>query len=319
MDFREWLIDDLPCKKNFEELLRTFDKGTFIPFIGAGPSSILGPPDWRHLLKKMASSSNFKIRLRKNFEGSIDYPKAFSHLYKKFKEAKKNSSDFFKALFDNVKLDKAGFNPLYLRIWRFFKLCVTTNFDEALRNAYTEYTEIKKSKTEIKLREYYFNWVKMDNFENSIVYLHGHKDINFAIVKKEDYDYFYPSVSQKIGIPILENFLERIYKEKTIIFIGFSFSDYYIREFFLHLAKNGKELCRKHFWITNDTCSFYTKEKILNFYEYWEQFNIFPIVYNHKYDIFVEELIALAGKRCEMKESMGKQREMKKEGASSDD
>jgi len=310
-DFRKWLVDDLPCKQNFEELIATFDKGTFVPFIGAGPSSKLGPPDWDGLFKEMNKPFNLDEPTEKN----SDYPEAFSCLYKEFKKISKDSSDFFKKLFEIVELKQTRFHPLYLRIWRFFKLCVTTNFDDAIRNAYTEYTKIKNSKTKIKLREYYFHLVKMDNFENSIVYLHGHKNINFAIIKKEDYDYFYPSVSQRDGIPILEKFLERIYKEKTIIFMGFSFSDYYVRKFLLYLAKNEKELRRKHFWITDDTC-FYTdknlkkpeeyrrkeereeaKKEILNLYKYWEEFNIFPIVYDHAYNIFVEELIELVGEQ----------------------
>jgi len=300
MSIRKRLVGDLSME-NFENLIATFDKGTFVPFVGAGPSEVLGVPGWKELFKKMTDSLNLKTKLRKDSEGNPDYPGAFSRLYKR------NPDDFFEKLFENVKLTKSRFSGLHQTIWKVFGLCITTNFDDAFRNAYTAY---KSSGTEVKLKEYCFNWVEMNNFENSIIYLHGHKDINFAIVKKEDYDYFYPSINQTNGIPILENFLKEIYYHKTIIFIGFSFSDHYISKFFLNLAKKGGE-DRKHFWVTSDDCFSHkeTKKKILNFYEYWKELNVFPIVYNHGYHRFVEELIEFLG------ENQKNKSQVKTEGA----
>jgi hypothetical protein len=70
----------------------------------------------------------------------------------------------------------------------------------ALEKAYQE--KIRKG-----IRKFFFSSYGLENLNDCIVYLHGHKKIDFAIIKKEDYDYFYPNVSRESGIPIIESFL----------------------------------------------------------------------------------------------------------------
>jgi hypothetical protein len=142
--------------------------------------------------------------------------------------------------------------------------------------------------------------------------LHGHKDIEFAIITEEDYDYFYPTVSLKNGIPILENFLRELYSRRNILFLGFSFDDEYVYSYFRHLSK---EISKKtpHFWILNESNPIYSDswkkaqefrnlglntdaDKAMNaFYNEFSGMYIYPIVYKSGRHIFIERLIRELG------------------------
>ncbi len=70
-------------------------------------------------------------------------------------------------------------------------------------------------------------------FQNrTIVYLHGNNDDRIYIFRKEEYDHFYPSISEQEGTDDLERFLYEVLSTDHLIFIGFSFNDTYFLRYF---------------------------------------------------------------------------------------
>jgi len=139
-----------------------------------------------------------------------------------------------------------------------------------------------------------------------ICYLHGNKDKNLYILKTEDYDTYYPSVSNKeIHDASLEDFLKYCYKNKIIIFLGLSFQDPYLKKFFFNLAKKielekkastdfyqesgqvypEKEI--KHFYIVDEEI---LNEFGENIHHVFNQYKIKLIIYKRGEHIFIEKL-----------------------------
>jgi len=141
-------------------------------------------------------------------------------------------------------------------------------------------------------------------------------------LKTKDYEKYYPSVSKiESHDKSLEDFLKQCYKSKNIIFIGFSFQDYYVRNFFFNLSKEieqeqktsadfyresgkiytGKEI--KHYLlIDEETSRLYIKkidgEKETNLvHEYFGNYNITVVIYKTGGYIFLEKLFEALSQR----------------------
>ena len=119
---------------------------------------------------------------------------------------------------------------------------VTTNFDNLLEETY----EIKGKITGTRRRKLKTqslpNIELVDCFRRSkkqnVVYLHGHADEEHVVLTRQDYDDYYPSESGKPeGERVLENYLEYIYSNYTIVFVGFSFRDKYVRNHFKRIFR----------------------------------------------------------------------------------
>jgi len=305
MELDNYIIDHEINKENFNRLIEQFDKKNFIPFIGAGPSVPTGEPNWDELFKRMKQSLKIRVNRSKYSDGSYNYPKSFSKLFKKMND----KSKFFEEVFRNIEPTETSYTAFYIHLVNTFDSYITTNYDTPIEQAYLN----QKGQ---KIRRYFFTCYDLQNLSNSIVYLHGHKDINFAILKEEDYDYFYPTVSKKSGIPILEDFLEKVYTKNTMIFIGFSFTDRYTLKFFEYLATKHKS--RNHFLLTWEMDRFYSahqkraeeykkigekeraKEEEQKYYQDFIRLNIYPIVY--KRNIFVERLLEKLERKAQIPE-----------------
>ncbi len=299
MNLETYLVKNNFNKENFDKLIEIFNKEEFIPFVGAGSSVPMGGPDWLDLLKKMQNSAGIEIRPKKDSIGNINFPKYFSRLFKKMKD----QSSFYSQLFKSVEPTETGSTEFHVHLVSTFYAYITTNYDTPIERAY------KKEKRQ-EIKKHFFSCYKLDNLKDSVVYLHGHKDIGFAIIKEEDYRYFYPSVNEtsSAGIPILESFLEQVYVGKKIIFIGFSFNDQYVAEFIKLLGlkyKDKRDII--HFLLIKNNATSYLKyqemagkyrqegqlgmanEAESKFFQNFMSINIYPIVYTE--NIFVERLL----------------------------
>jgi hypothetical protein len=54
-------------------LLYSFKKESFVPFIGAGPSTVLGAADWEKLLADLCKSSSLTSFKKTRKDGKVDY------------------------------------------------------------------------------------------------------------------------------------------------------------------------------------------------------------------------------------------------------
>jgi hypothetical protein len=295
----QYIYDNPLNKSNLKTLINSFDKDSFVPFIGAGPSTVLGAPDWDDLITKLCTSFSLKkFRKTKHDNKSVDYAKTFSKLFSKLKKRGITNIEFYNKLFDCMKPTKTEATWFHLKLVKLFDSFITTNYDSPIEKAFEEY----HTKPPIK---YFFSCYGINNFTGCIVYLHGHKEINFCIIKKEDYDYFYPSVSKKNGIPILEEFLTEIFTSKNIIFVGFSFNDFYIKNF-IHYLYSKESFKKCHYWILSEYTDSFSEiierekeykrlglsdkatDEVNKFFD--GKMNIKPIVYKKDQHIFVEKL-----------------------------
>jgi hypothetical protein len=289
----DYVIDNPSNKDNLNNLLRSFDKESFIPFIGAGPSAVLGASDWGELTDNLCKDFHINIK-KKKLDGKVDYPKIFSNIYKKLS----NKNQFYNKLFENIRPTKTEITGFHISLVELFNVYVTTNYDNPIEVAF-------KRQHNKELQKYFFSCYGINNLKNCIVYLHGHKDIDFCIIKKEDYDYFYPTISNKNGMPIIEKFLSEVFTNKSIIIAGFSFDDLYIYKYLNYLYANNpfKEF---HYWLIDESFPIYAGV-IQRACEYREsghddkadnviseffqgKINIKPIVYRSNQHIFIEKL-----------------------------
>ncbi|HDH04859.1 MAG TPA: hypothetical protein ENH01_03980 [Nitrospirae bacterium] len=296
MKFDDLYVNDPRNISNLKDLTDSFAKDLFVPFIGAGPSTTLGEPNWSDLFDQLCKALNVKnVRKSKLSNGTVDYPKTFSRLFNK----NLDKNRFYEKLFEVIEPKKTSATWFHKRLVQVFDSYITTNYDSPIEEAFID-VHPKRN-----LKKQYFSCYGLNNISNCIVYLHGHKDINFCIIKSDDYDYFYPSISKKPGIPIVEDFLTKVFTERSVIFIGFSFKDKYIEEF-LRSLNLSTQLRYSHYWIISESAEIYKEidEKVKKHMKRGENFeadnelnnfyngkmNIKPIVYKDKWDIFPQRL-----------------------------
>jgi len=299
--------------RNLKSLMELYSKDRTVSFIGAGVSKPLGIPDWEQLLNNLSKCANkyynFQSQLPQN---SKEWPAFAEKIYNEFNQ-NNNSQKYFEIVSERMKPQINTTTLTLVKLVLAINIHLTTNFDSSIENAYkflnylSEY--FGESEMRIDYRTYYIPDFSFDTGSNpAIYYLHGNVEKNIYILKKSDYEKFYPSVSSITNSSkALEEFLKYYYKNKNIIFIGFSFQDYYIREFFLNLAKEIERenqihmnLYRqsggsyaipeiKHFLIIGSGTSEFRKfgDEIFNNYQ---SFNIYPIIYHNEQHIFLEKL-----------------------------
>ena len=56
----DYIVDNPLNKSNLDALINSFKKELFVPFVGAGPSTVLGLPDWKGLLTNLCTEFNLK-------------------------------------------------------------------------------------------------------------------------------------------------------------------------------------------------------------------------------------------------------------------
>lgn len=284
-------------KSNLDTLINSFNSESFVPFIGAGPSTVLGAAGWEKLLSDLCKSFSLAHFKKAKKDGKVDYPKTFSNLFKNLNSKGTTSQDFFEKLFNCIRPTITQATYFHVLLVKLFDSCITTNYDHPLEKTFQDQYGKPPAK-------YFFTCYGLDNLKKCIVYLHGHKDLNFCIIKEEDYDYFYPSVSGKNGMPILEHFLSEVFGKKNVIFIGFSFDDKYFEDCLSRLHAI-KPFANYHYWLLSESSKVFLNLKqraeeyirtgfpdkataeVSNFFH--GKMNIKPIVYREH--VFVENLL----------------------------
>ena len=153
-----------------------------------------------------------------------------------------------------------------------------------------------------------------------IYYLHGSIDRGNYIFKKTDYETFYPSFSssKEPANFQLESFLKDRYRYNSIIFLGFSFDDCYVRDFFERVAKEiemEQEIATdfysqsqkayekrsiKHFLVIN--AGVLEDKTGIDIHGEFEAMHIYPIIYQNGQHIFLEKLFQNLDRRGKIDE-----------------
>jgi hypothetical protein len=302
-------------KDNLDNLFSTYNRRKMISFVGAGPSKPLGIPGWEDLLNRLsavARDNGFNGKLPKD---ARMYPEFAQNIYNHFINTKGNAEIYFDIISQNMRHTFNSTSLTLVKMILAFDIHLTTNFDISIENAYKFleflfrfYKSYRIKEIQKKYKSYCvpnFEWITQ--VEKALIYyLHGNVSEDIYILKEDDYKTYYPLVSKsQQSVDSLEIFLKERFKNNNIVFLGFSFSDYYVKEFFFRVAKDIEKENFINSGFYSQSGQTYQPRKIKHFlivdakvlntygfdiHSFFQEFNIYPVIYKEGKHIFLEEL-----------------------------
>jgi len=233
-----------------EGLSEAAQLGKLVPFIGAGVSMLAGSPSW----EAMAEQALLQV-VRKNLLSFADYEQ-LKHLKPRIKISvaesavqKVNDEINYKAIFEPPDWNK---NPLGIQVYSMLDQLshrfVTTNYDSWLDEPQANIGELfppdqsqATRSRQLLCKPEDFSYAKF-RVPQSVVHLHGSiKNKSSMVLTTRDYIEHYANEGYG-GSPTVENqvltFLETLFKQKTVLFVGYSLDELEILEFVLQKARN---------------------------------------------------------------------------------
>lgn len=312
-------------KENLEQLFNMYNRTNMVSFIGAGTSKPLGIPDWEPLMNDLCAKAEIK-----GFNGELpnaqkEWPQFAQDIYDYLKEHG-YSDHYFKTILSNMILKITSTTATLENLVLALDVHLTTNFDKSIQAAYDHLNDLSDRSDSPSLKKSYKSYYLPD-FDvprmtdvSLIYYLHGSIDRGNYILTKTDYDTFYPSISgcKELANCQLENFLKDRYRYNSIIFLGFSFDDCYVREFFERVAKDidreqkiatdfysqsrkvYEKRSIKHFLVIN--AGVLADKLGIDIHDEFEAMNIYSIIYKDGQHIFLEKLFQNLDRRGKIDE-----------------
>ena len=217
-----------------EEIGQAALNGELVLFVGAGVSMLLGLPSWSGLADKVLEELRGKGFLdysEVNQLSALDPRKRLS-----IATAIAGENGYAVKYKDYLKHDPSGGEGIYRALNDIGCMCVTTNYDELLSPRYKDVEADAGSVTpapvnRISERERLF--AGLLNEPGTVVHLHGcSAKSETMIVTTRDYLEHYDHENVK-------EFLEQLFKEKVILFLGYGLEEAEILE---HILRRGRAL-----------------------------------------------------------------------------
>lgn len=215
-----------------EKIKNAVDNNELVIFFGAGASRILGCQGWIQLAHNLVdacfnSVNNNDERLlsfqeKESLKSDTDQKKVISICYNILKSHNK-SEVFYHTLKSSLLADKSKLESLniYTQIHNFNAVIVTTNIDNHLSDIYTNNRVIYNVEDLV------------GSFSNTKLYqLHGNLEADPEDIVIKVTDYF-----NRYSKPKFQNFLKRLFREKTILFIGYGLSEFEVLDYLLLKSK----------------------------------------------------------------------------------
>ena len=221
---------------NVDNLLKEIagKKDKLVIFAGAGVSKAMGLPGWDDLLMNLCQKCKFingidDEELQKSYEM---FTKGKSHhAVAQMCFDKLGEKTYKEIVRMNLNPSHAQYTSGHMKILKICNRIVTTNYDSGFKNAFLDYQYIKQEKR-ASLEE-----ISLPDFDcqirsNKIMYLHGKDEEDNIILKTDDYNYFYGQNNNS-----LLRLLDELYRQFTLLFIGFSFDDVFLFNTFEDIFK----------------------------------------------------------------------------------
>ena len=201
----------------------------FLVFVGSGISCPTKVDTWPELMNRLndglqeVSGDTLSGVNVKEIDGLL-YPELAQMFYEKFCELGVPDK-YFDIVKEGTKskatTDTGTQHDLLLASLK--NSIVTTNFDSTIEEAYKRLIKYKQIDSEMSIQT-------LDSLNNNIencqiTYLHGRYDSNEIILKTSDYEKYY---SGHTTCKKLYDFLKYLYRNQTLVFAGFSFTDRYL-------------------------------------------------------------------------------------------
>lgn len=239
------------------QIIEAMQKDKLILFVGAGLSISKGYPTWNELIEKILNKLEENDDTYKHFipllsGGKMDALQVLDIIKAKRKEV-------FEVLEDSIKIPIDDSNlKLHKKIGEISKKIITTNYDKLLETA-TGFSKITHSSE--------YNIASLSDRDNFVFKIHGCIDEpDHCILFQEDYINLY---NETATVERLKGFIS----DYTILFIGFSYSDPFVKSLFEHINKVYKGLSTKHFILTTEELSIDGIENII--LKNWGELDLF--------------------------------------------
>jgi len=222
------MADNLDINNVHRELARL---PNFIVFAGTGLVAGTGISDsWKKLMQALAEEVGVGI----GGKSEDEYPDVAEDVYEKLRSEGKGQryDDIIKEALTPTEI---RWSPHAMEVIETTNWIVTTNFDNIIEASIFKRDAIKQRTSNPRIINLP-NLEKVDGFDReTLTYLHGSAHNNYIILRRQQYDNYYPSVSGKNGPTCIEEYLEFIYRNYPIVFVGFSFRDRYVRACFANI------------------------------------------------------------------------------------
>lgn len=262
----------LPLPKLPNEIRDAVDNRTLCVFIGAGVSRLVGCQGWdtlaRNLLDKCHSEGIINFREMETLSQISDYKKAITICYHLFNN-KDRASVFYEKMKNELKEgDDIDIPNIYDDIVRLRGVFVTTNVD----------THFDRLFNTPNIFYHDFDFTENRLAINNLFHIHGSiGDPSTLIFTVSEYMERYTNPEYKE----FRRFLERIFREYTVLFLGYGLEEFEILDFILRDAPRNYGIAPRHFMLS----PFYSGEGNILRYEqtYYNDLNIKIIAYEKDY------------------------------------
>jgi hypothetical protein len=201
-------------------------------------------PDIEELYKKCCGE------YKRSEEIVTEFPEMFSRLYEKVAEKESFDNFVFRSIIPTDTSHSSTHNEIALA----FDCFVSINYYDPIEDAFKQNQKIADA-TPKDLATFYFSFPEKEKAKYSLTYLHGGLKMGFCILRKKDYQYFYPSLYERNdGVYAIENSLKKIMTEWQVVFWGCSIESHLRR--FIQYLKSNVELESKvnnHYLIMSDS------------------------------------------------------------------
>lgn len=222
-----------------KKILNAIIENKLVFFVGSGLSIRFGLPSWKDLVKDIIREQN-----KKDYNDFL--PLLESGMLtpiEVLEKLKKEHNDIRKYILTKYNIANGDFS-LQKKLLEISGKIITTNFDNAFEKASNNTIHPSVYTSD-------FNISEINKSDNPYIFkLHGSfNEPDHCVIFKEDYDNIYLRESSA------KEKLKAIFAEKTIIFIGYSFSDPEISLIFNNLDKTFSNN-NKHYIITKEPREF---------------------------------------------------------------
>lgn len=218
------------------DIIDALKNNKLILFVGSGFSKSQGFPDWNGLIKTILSkfskeNSKYQILIDGLESGMFSSLEVLD----KIKDKKK---DIYSVLDKEIDKPLNDLNlELHKKLGKVSSKIITTNYDRLLEEA-TKYKKIVFDNT--------YHIANISEIDNFILKLHGCiENPDKCILFQDDYEELYSET------PAIEK-LRSLISDHTILFIGFSLSDEYVRKQFDYIYNIYKGYTKNHYLLTTD-------------------------------------------------------------------
>ena len=215
----------------------------FIVFAGAGMSKATGIPIWKKALiqlNELAPVDGVDIEKM----DAVQYPSVAQMIYTALQDQGKEE-EYHRAIESTLQPSDCSCHMGQLKIIRACPSVITTNLDPTFEAAFKDECESFEKYTGRKKEFGFQTLCNLDpenlGKKNFITYLHGRYNEKEKVFKITDYSKYYTALEGGEE-SIIEKALKGLYiGSKSIVFVGFSFEDKYVRGSFDRIFQEMKE------------------------------------------------------------------------------